>query len=316
MSVPQNYPRIEDEEDHYYGYLDPDTLVPHQTKISSERLVHIITNAIVSANRKSGREVLAINEEMSDEEILQTYAAAGRRLFSYFRKYVSDPADFAYQIFNKSYHEVGTELFRRQTLQKERMNSGWRYQFLAVDAARESQRFISVSDIGAAEADFNAVIAFKDQERHPIPLSLYVSVKNRSDTVGGQDYPKAVNALEEYARSDRNRRGPYCGVMGIVMESGERRMRKTRSGDYHSINVEMWLSDFFWPFFTNFSYKEIMLAVLDVLMSAHEPDELSPDIMIPESVLDAFRAECEKAELLDENGIFNNPAKLVEFFVS
>jgi len=93
------------------------------------------------------------------------------------------------------------------------MNSGWRYQFLALDCAQQSRRFKSVSDIGAAEADFNAVIEFVDKKKSA--LSLYVSIKNRSNTMGGQDWPKAIYALENVAKTDKNRTGPYCCVFGM-----------------------------------------------------------------------------------------------------
>lgn len=316
QTIPQQYPRIQDEDSPYYGYLDDAKLVSHHQRVPHDLFVDLIQQAIASANRKSSRDVLQIPEAASEAELQRIYENAGKKLFTYFRQYVSDPAGTAHQLLHKTYHEVGEELFRNRTLQKERMNSGWRYQYLAVAVARATGRFVSVSDIGAAEADFHAVIHFTDQQRYPDPLSLYVSVKNRSDTVGGQDYPKAVQALEEIAKSDRNRLGPYCGVMGIVMEKGQRRMRKNqRTGQPHSFNVEMWLSDFFWPFFTNYSYEEIMTAVLDVLIAAHEAGELSSQIMIPEPVLEAFGDACREAGLIDADGLFDDPHRLIRFFV-
>jgi hypothetical protein len=183
QTVPQNYPRIQDEDSPYYGCLDDSALTPHARKIPAKELQGLILAAINKANQKSSREILAVPPEASEEEILQIYVAEGRKLFKYFKKYVGDPAATAHQMHNKHYAEVGREQFRNRTLQKERMNSGWRYQFLALDCAQKSKRFKGISDIGAAEGDFNAVIEFRNS-KHP-PLSLYVSVKNRSNTLGG-----------------------------------------------------------------------------------------------------------------------------------
>jgi hypothetical protein len=35
----------------------------------------------------------------------------------------------------------------------------------------------------------------------------------------------------------------------------------------YSFNTEIWLSDFFWQFFSNVSYEHIIKAVLEVLIS-------------------------------------------------
>jgi hypothetical protein len=193
------------------------------------------------------------------------------------------------------------------------MNSGWRYQFLALTGAQKSRRFISVSDIGAAEGDFNAVISFIDSSK--LPLSLYVSVKNRSNTMGGQDWPKAISAIEAYAINDRNRTGPYCCIFGIAMDRGMRYIKnEKRTGRPHSFNTEVWLSDFFWPFFVNYGYEEIMQAVLGVLMDEYSPEKLASQIEIPEELLEVFGDQCRKAKLIDDNGYFLDPYRLVNFF--
>jgi len=256
-TVPQPYPRIQDENSPQYGCLDDTTLVPHTKPIAQDELKDIIRLAIRNANRKSSREILSISIDATPEEIDQIYEREGRELFKYFKKYVGDPASTAHQIYGKNYRIVGIEQFRNRTLQKERMNSGWRYQYLTVDCARHSQRFVSVSDIGAAEGDFNAVIEFVDKTQGP--LRLYVSIKNRSNTMGGQDWPKAIQALENVAKTDKNAIGPYCCVFGIAMDRGNRyikRQQKTKVA--HSVNTEVWLSDYFWPFFANYSYEKII----------------------------------------------------------
>ena len=68
---------------------------------------------------------------------------------SLFLEYAGDPAATAYDCIGKHYREIAAEQFRNQTLQKQRMNSGWRYQYIAKDCAVRSRRFITVSDIGA-----------------------------------------------------------------------------------------------------------------------------------------------------------------------
>ena len=311
-TVPQPYPRISDEQSKEYGYLDESKLVPHKRKMSNEELTSLISTAIRDASKKSSRAILSIKADAGEEEAGKIYKWQGKELFKYFRKYCGDPAATAHQIFGKNYRDVGRELFRNRTLQKERMNSGWRYQFLARSCAAHSKRFAYISDIGAAEADFNAVIELLEKGTS---LNLYVSVKNRSDTLGGQDWPKAIQALETVAKVDKNRNGPYCCVFGIAMERGRRRIpREQKSTNAHSVNTEIWLSDFFWPFFANYSYEEIMSSVLNVLFSSQRADELTTQVEIPDQLLDAFGEACFDAELTDVAGDFDNAYKLVQFF--
>jgi hypothetical protein len=194
------------------------------------------------------------------------------------------------------------------------MNSGWRYQFLAVDCARQSQRFKSVSDIGAAEGDFNAVIEFTNRDQK-YPLRLYVSVKNRSNTMGGQDWPKAIQALENVAKNDKNATGPYCCVFGIVMERGTRLIkRRQKTGEAYSSNTEVWLSDYFWPFFANYSYEEIMTTVLQVLMESQFESKLPGEVEIPELLIESFGDYCREEHLINQDGYFHDPFALVRFF--
>lgn len=311
--IAQDYPRIQDEDSPYHGCLDDSKLVPHHKKIRVETIKSLILEAIANASRKSSREILSIPSGATAEELAAIYEREGRGLFKYFKKYCGDPAATAHQFFRKHYREVGIEQFRNRTLQKERMNSGWRYQFLVIDCARHSERFRSVSDIGAAEGDFNATIEFLERNRRP--LSLYVSVKNRGNTMGGQDWPKAIQALENVAKNDKNRTGPYCCVFGIAMDRGTRYIkRELKTKAAHSVNTEVWLSDYFWPFFANYSYEEIMTLVLDVLVSSYASDELPSQTDVPEALLESFGESCRKAGLIDESGVFHDPYKLVKFF--
>lgn len=189
------------------------------------------------------------------------------------------------------------------------MNSGWRYQYLATDCAQRTGRFLSVSELGLTEADFNADIEITKTRKR---LSIYVSVKNRSNTIGGPDWPNAIQALENLAMGDKNRRGPYICIFAFVMESGGRSVKRTKDRSLRSPNTELWFSDFFWPFFTNRTYEDIMQAVLRVLMDNPEAEKISLDV--PKEVIDSFEECCKELGLVDDSGIFNDPSKLVMFF--
>ena len=43
-------------------------------------------------------------------------------------------------------------------------------------------------------------------------------IKNRANTMGGQDWPKAIASLEKEAELDKNRVGDYICVFGISIE--------------------------------------------------------------------------------------------------
>jgi hypothetical protein len=59
-----------------------------------------------------------------------------------------------------------------------------------------------------------------------------------------------------------------------------------------------------------------MTIVLDVLISSYEADNLSTQVEIPDKLLDSFGKACVEAGLVDELGNFNDPHKLVRFFVN
>jgi len=308
--TPQSYPRIEDETDKFHGFIDDTALKQHTKKIPKTGLRKIIRQAIITANAKSSRAILEIPENASVAEKKAIHIKEGNELFKYFKKYPGDPASTAFECLGRHYSKIGAENFRNRTLQKERMNSGWRYQYIAKDAAIKSKRFISVSDIGATEADFNAIIG---QGKQKGTVTIYVSVKNRVNTMGGQDWPKAIYALEQMARSDKNRTGPYICVFGIAMDQGQRNIKGNASTNRpHSINTEVWLSDFFWPFFANYSYEEIIKLVLGVLQEIEESSGLG--IVIPKELLDSFGKACKENKLLDKQGRFNDAEKLVDLF--
>lgn len=310
----QGYPRIEDETHRFYGYLNDDALVGHQHKLEEVTLKEIILEGILYANAKSSRKILVNDEDIQGEELIEFYKKKGRELFTYFIKYCGDPASTAYDSLNQHYKVIAEENFRNRTLQKERMNSGWRYQYIAKDSARHTGRFETISDLNSIEADFNAAIRYKNSSGK---LNIYVSIKNRSNTMGGQDWPKAITALENAAVNDKNRSGHYLCIFGIAMERGLRNIKGNKnSGMPYSMNTEVWNSDFFWPFFTNVSYEEIVKAVLDVLVAHGDQttQEDDDDIEIPDELIEEFGKMCNAYALIDEEGKFNDAYRLVDLF--
>ena len=305
----QDYIRIKDTNSKFIGYFDDSKYKHHTKKIYFELLKNVIRNAIKEADKKSSRRILDIADDATENEIQKLLAKSGKDLFAYFKKYCGDPASTAHDCYNIHYSVIAQEQFRNRTLQKERMNSGWRYQFIVLDAANLSKRFSSISDLGLEEADFNAVLNQLDGKSS---VSIYASVKNRGNTMGGQDWPKAIAALEKVANTDKNRKAPYICVFGIAMERGLRNIKRNRKSNLpYSNNTEVWLSDFFWPFFTNYSYEEITKAVLDVIM---ESKKKKIEFEVPKELIESFGECCRANGLLDERGIFNDPYKIVEVF--
>jgi hypothetical protein len=301
---PQDYPRTEN------SLLDDTQLVSHKSQITDEAIRDIVIEAIHNAGVKSGREILNIPEDATEEEAALLYKASGKELFKYFVKYCGDPAATAFQCNGRHYRYIAREQFHNRSLQKERMNSGWRYQYIAKDCANKSGRFDSVSDIGTAEADFNVTIRYSTRNGR---LTIYVSVKNRTNTMGGQDWPKAIHAMENMARADKNRIGEYLCVFGIAMDKGERHIKAIgRTDEPYSVNTEVWRSDFFWPFFANRSYEDIMQIVLAILMESPKLDNV--EAVIPEELIESFGESCRRAGMLDEEGRFSDPYGLVRLF--
>ena len=305
-TIAQHYPKIQQS-----GLLDDSQLTPHNDRISEKELEKIINDAIEYASEKTSRTILNISADATADEIQKTYEKEGKELFEYFLKYCGDPPSTAMACRGKNYIEVGREWFRNRTLQKERMNAGWRYQYIAQKVASKSPRFHNVSDLGLKEADFNATVDVK-QGFGISSLNIYVSVKNRVNTVGGQDWPKAIHALEEVAKRDKNssKGSAYLCVFGIAIEKGERFIKTIeKTGMPHSPNTEVWKSNFFWPFFTNYSYEEINQAILKVLDQTESIEESK--VEIPDELIESFGQSCRDQSLLDDGGCFKDPVRMV-----
>jgi len=137
---------------------------PYGSVAAEKHLMYLVPRT-KPLNRKSRREILELPDGHSADQKAALYHKKGRELFAYFHRYYGDPAATAYDCFGKHYREIALEQVHNQTLQKQRMNSGWRYQYVAKDCALRSQRFITGSDIGASKADFNATMNIADPHR-------------------------------------------------------------------------------------------------------------------------------------------------------
>jgi hypothetical protein len=301
----QSYPRNSD------GHLDDARLQPHIHRPTRKEMQAIIIDATRRASMKSSREIFKIPDGVPESELSDIYRKAGRELFNYFKKTYADPASTARYYQNKHYFTIGRELFKNKALHDERMNAGWRYQYIAKGAALCTRRFKTVSDIGGSSTDFTATIGIQGTDTD---LSIYASVKNRSRTISGSNWPKAIQDLEETAKKDINRTGPYICVFCLTMERGNRVIKVAKETRIpYSVNAEVWPSDFFWPFFTGYPYEDVVKTVMTVLPDVEEQDSMGVDI--PEELLKSFGEYCKSKELIDDNGYFNNPERLVEFFV-
>jgi len=123
-TITQAYPRIEDENDPYYGFFDDSKVTPHSKKLTNKKLKEIIAAAVRSANLKSSRTILNIGDNISEKEINKIYIKEGKALFKYFIRYCGDPASSAFDSINQHYSKIAKEQFRNRTIQKERMNAG------------------------------------------------------------------------------------------------------------------------------------------------------------------------------------------------
>ena len=91
-------------------------------------------------------------------------------------------------------------------------------------------------------------------------------------------------------------------------------MKAKRGGNYYSVNTEIWLSDFFWPFFANYAYEEIMNAVLDALMlEGQRVESATIGVTVPKELIESFGDGCRKYNLIDDGGRFPNARRLAMF---
>lgn len=119
--------------------------------------------------------------------------------------------------------------------------------------------------------------------------------------------------MENVAVTDKNRTGDYICVFGIAMQKGNRNIKKnSKTKQAYSHNTEVWPSNFFWPFFTNCSYEAIVRAVLEVMIETQKSETL--DVPVPQELIDSFGECCRKDGLIDEDGIFNDPFRMVSLF--
>ena len=201
----QLYPRIQG--DHRQAdLLDDTTLRAHTGRMSLDELKMLVRQAIANANLKSSRTILNIPEGAEQAEIEKIFRREGRELLKYFRKYCGDPAETARRMYTKSYREVGVELFRNRTLQRERMNSGRRYQFLA-KAYAESLGLGDVDSRYALKLLYNA---HGRQTVNRVILEVLMESRPSVALIDETEAPQAV--IEAF--------GDACRACGLVDSNG------------------------------------------------------------------------------------------------
>lgn len=154
-------------------------------------------------------------------------------------------------------------------MQRQRMTIGLYYQYLMVElikVAKQSGKtnIINVFD-GTQEGD---VVADIQTPKFDNNLRIYMSVKKSEDTVGGQDFPGVVRRLENVAKSEKNLTSPYICVIAIATPTrGKfcsyhegRRIKCNREGQPYSLDCEVWMPGFIYPYLTGLRpiaiYKE------------------------------------------------------------
>jgi len=289
----QPYPRDAD------GLLKLDLLPEGKTRISEVILRDAISDAIHKANKKSSRDPVLDELNTGAERANQT---AAKRLFALFRNYSADPAEASVHILGRTPYDIVTEIYRSLLEKRLRMNAGWRYQFLAEELASKSERFERVSGLGTRE-DFTVIVRLKNGSE----VNVYVSVKNRRDTISGKDYPAVITRMEAEPSNDRNRVGPYLIVIALAIHPGKNRSRmRNKDKQLISENFELWPANFFWPFVAGVSYETIMAAVASQIKRVALPS-------LPVEVSDYFEQLCREAGLL-QDGAFHDQGALLKLF--
>lgn len=300
MSVVQSYPRVKIPLHKDEGLLDIECLKPLDAKIDPEIMPGLIKKAIEYAAQKTKKEAVDIPDGADAETIKSLYAKAGKSLFDYFRR--PDPVYMASSLVGRHYSEVAEEFFYKRNTHLTSMNAGWRYQYLLVECAHKSGRFKSVSDLSTGDSDVNVIAETADGQD---TVAIYITMKNRSDTISGGSGKAYLKGFEKSARDDKNRTAPYCCVIAYGMQTMQRRGRKKDFG-----NFEVWPSNFLWPFVSGYSYGEI---VKMIIKSSPDADELPS---LPDEIIEAFKQQCLKNKLINDEGVFPDQDAIINFFTS
>ncbi len=191
-TVPQAYPRIDDDSRKDYGCLDDSTLVAHPGKLPVEKLKGLIREAISNANSKSSREILSIPPDATEEVVAEICKREGRKLFEYFRKSCFDPPLFTDKLYRRDYMDVGIEQAREYVRWKHQENDRLRKQMLISNGAWRLLKQMSCAD---------RQYLIYEMMAESIPAKSFFSPK---------EIPKSL--LESF--------GNCCYEFGLVDESG------------------------------------------------------------------------------------------------
>lgn len=297
MAVTQPYPRISDQKSKELGLLDVNQFKPLEKKITEDTMNSLIESAIKSAEIKTNKKALEITDNMSAAEKSSIYKEAAKSLFKYFKR--PDPAGIANYLHGKNYVEVANEFIKKRKTHLESMNAGWRYQYLFVECAHASERFKSVSDLSTADSDVNIIAKTTKDEN----INLYISIKNRKDTISGGSGKGVLKKLEDLALQDKNRIGAYCCIIALGIQTMKHRGRTT-----HSANIEYWPANFFWPFISGYTYEEIMNMVTARLSTIKKID-----LKVPVEIIEEFGELCAKNKIVNSQGNFDSKEAIIKW---
>ena len=139
--IPQQYPRDEK------GFLDVSKLANHKKSLKNTDLVKIVEAAIKYADSKASEDVFRAGKEMPSSSKARAAGAPGAELLRHFQRYCIDPAQTALDTCGQHYATIAEDLAKNRLTQIMRMNVGWRYQYIAKDAASRTGRFKHISDL-------------------------------------------------------------------------------------------------------------------------------------------------------------------------
>ena len=295
-SLYQSYPRISSAASKFEaGYIDTSQLCDIKNKISQNEFLNLINISIDKARNKVDEKIINIPEGISKLEEKKIYDKAAKDLINYIKK--TDPANAVSQLLNKNLVDVAQEFQVKKDAKTYEMFSGWRNQFLLFECAKKIGRFETVGDV---DTSFDIVATIKSLSGEVI--TLYISLKNRKDTMSGSSVRGVLSKLEDNAKNDKNRDGLYCIIIGCAIDT-----TRYRSGSSYSQNLEFWPAKLLWEFFSGFTFPHVMNSISQQ-QNSRKQNKLADELKL------SLIKECKKLELINEQNIFHDRKRIIEIF--